>query len=128
MLLTRPDGFISQPYSKLARVAMHVLFRRWPAAFVHAFYEVQYREYNETRRVALGHGEIVPGLVTGEGLYASDTRFLSELRVLGEFRTVDPAEKRPVQVGAGMGTESLSPAAPSRGASRPRSATSAISS
>src|SRR3954452_16718877 len=27
-------------------------------------------------------GEIVPGLVTGEGLYASDTRFLSELRVL----------------------------------------------
>src|SRR3954451_24188511 len=26
-------------------------------------------------------GEIVPGLVTGEGMYASDTRFLSELRV-----------------------------------------------
>src|SRR5829696_1521348 len=26
-------------------------------------------------------GEIVPGLVTGEGLYASDTRFLSELRL-----------------------------------------------
>jgi predicted patatin/cPLA2 family phospholipase len=62
VLLTRPPEFRSKSYNCLQRFCLSPLFRKWPAAFVDAFYQRQATRYNETRDVAFGRTATKPDI------------------------------------------------------------------
>jgi len=54
VLLTRPHGFRLREFDGMGRMVLKVLLRRWNRRFVHAFFHIRYRRYNEARDIAFG--------------------------------------------------------------------------
>jgi len=54
VLLTRPMGFVARPFQGVARLVLERWLRGWDPRFVHAFFNVRSRRYNEARAIAFG--------------------------------------------------------------------------
>jgi len=62
VVLTRPTDFLAKPFRGIERVILERWLRRWDPRFVHAFFNVRYRRYNEARALAFGHVALPPGV------------------------------------------------------------------
>jgi predicted patatin/cPLA2 family phospholipase len=54
VLLTRPRGFMARPAQGVKRFVLERWLRGWDPRFVHAFFNVRSRRYNEARAIAFG--------------------------------------------------------------------------
>lgn len=62
VLLTRPRQFVACASQGLERLVLELLLRRWDPRFVHAFFNVRHRRYNEARDLAFGDAGAPPGV------------------------------------------------------------------
>src|SRR5215467_5591923 len=54
VLITRPMGFVARPFKGVKRFVLERWLREWDPRFVHAFFNVRARRYNEARAIAFG--------------------------------------------------------------------------